>query len=161
MLHALAALIGIMSAMPQEADFISDKIENKEIIQIGTHQFIQGNFENTPVVFALAGVGKVSAATTAALLIARFNVDEIIFTGVAGGGHATQIGDIVVGSSYLQHDLTLQPLFPPFYVYSLGKQLLHGNSDRVSRMKAAAHRFLQQGISFPILELQIHKSMKG
>jgi adenosylhomocysteine nucleosidase len=123
MFTALIASIGIMSAMPQEADIILKKIEGQETIQMGTRQFVKGTFEGVPVVFSLCGVGKVSAATTATLLIAKFNVDEIIFTGVAGGGSGTEIGDIVIGSSYLQHDLDLQPIFPQFYVYSLGEQL--------------------------------------
>src|SRR5690349_20700144 len=67
MFHNLLALIGIMSAMPQEAKSLLEKIEDQKTIQMGTHQFVTGTFENEPVVFSLSGIGKVSAATTATL----------------------------------------------------------------------------------------------
>jgi adenosylhomocysteine nucleosidase len=157
MFITLLASIGIISAMPQEAHLILNQIEQQEIVEIGTHQFVKGLFEDTPVVFSLSGVGKVSAATTATLLVTKFDVNEIVFTGVAGGGNGTEIGDIVIGSSYLQHDLDLRPIFPQFYIYSLNEQLLHADSDMVSRMKVAADRFFQQGISFPDLGITAPK----
>jgi adenosylhomocysteine nucleosidase len=149
MLTTLFASIGIMSAMPQEAAMIVDKMEEKEIVQMGSRQFIKGTLGKIPVVFSLAGIGKVSSAATAALLIAKFDVEEIIFTGVGGGGKETAIGDIVIGSSYLQHDLDPRPFFTQFYIFSLDKQLVHARADHVSKVKDAAHRFLQQKVPFP------------
>ncbi len=137
--------------MPQEAASILNKIENQEVVQIGNRQFVKGIFEKTRVIFTVAGVGKVSAAATATLLHSQFGVKEIVFTGVAGGGGKTVIGDIVVGSSYLQHDLDLRPVFPQFHILSLNTQLVHANADLVFRMTAAANRFFKQGISFPSL----------
>lgn len=161
MFSALLASIGIISAMPQEANLILKQIEQQEIVEIGTHQFVKGLFENTPVVFSLCGVGKVSAATTATLLVTQFDVNEVVFTGVAGGGSETEIGDIVIGSSYLQHDLDLRPIFPQFYIYSLNEQLLHADIDMVSKMKAAVDRFFQQGIAFPDLGITNPKAHVG
>jgi adenosylhomocysteine nucleosidase len=37
------------------------------------------------VVLVLSGIGKVSAATTAVLLMHEFKVRQLVFTGVAGG----------------------------------------------------------------------------
>lgn len=161
MLGVFLALIGIMSAMPQEGHLICNTIEEKKVTQVGNREFVEGSFEGVPVVFCLAGVGKVSAAVTATMLKERFHVDEIIFTGVAGGGKETAIGDIVVGSSYLQHDLDLQPIFPEFYIYSLGTQVLEADDDRVSKMTDAANRFLNKGISFPDLNILSPKALQG
>lgn len=161
MFSILLASMGIISAMPQEANLIMNQIEDQEIIDIGVHQFVKGTLEGIPAVFSLCGVGKVSAAATAALLIAKFDVNEIVFTGVAGGGNGIEIGDIVIGSSYLQHDLDLRPIFPQFHIYSLDAQLLHADIDRVSKMKAAADRFFQQGISFPDLGITAPKAHVG
>lgn len=147
---SIIAAIGIMSAMPQEAAMIIDKIEDKKVVQIGNRTFTTGTLNNTEVVFALAGIGKVSAATTATLLISKFDVDEIIFTGVGGGGKETAIGDIVIGSSYLQHDLDLQPFFPQFHIFSLQTELIHAHDDHVCKMKAAAHRYLQKKEPAPV-----------
>ena len=145
--------IGIMSAMPQEGDSILHHITDREVVQVGSRQFFKGSLEKTPIVFALAGVGKVSAAVTATLLCSRFNVREIIFTGVAGGGGESAIGDIVVGASYLQHDLDLRPILPQFHIFSLNAQLVHANTDLVNRMALAANRFFQRGVSFPSLNI--------
>lgn len=161
MFNALLASIGIISAMPQEANLILNKIEQQETVEVGTRRFVKGTFEGTPIVFSLCGVGKVSAATTATLLISKFNVEEIIFTGVAGGGSGMEIGDIVVGSSYLQHDLDLRPIFPQFYIYSLNEQLLYADSDMVSKMKAAVDRFFKPGVSFPDLGITAPKVHVG
>jgi len=143
-----------MSAMPQEALSILEKIEDQEVVCVGGKQFTRGTFENTPVVFTLAGVGKVSAAITATLLHSKFGVEEIIFTGVAGGGSKTAIGDVVVGNSYLQHDLDLRPVFPQFHIFSLNTQLVHAQSEIVENMTQAAKRFFQKGISIPSLSIK-------
>jgi adenosylhomocysteine nucleosidase len=55
----------------------------------------------------------VAAATTAATLIARFDVTHMVFTGVAGGlAPHVNVGDVVVAREFIQHDLDASPLFP-------------------------------------------------
>ena len=54
-----------------------------------------------------------ASAITATTLITYFGVEQIIFTGVAGAvDEALNIGDIVIGTKYFQHDLDPSPLFP-------------------------------------------------
>jgi len=154
MLCTLFAVVGIMSAMPQEADLILSAMQDKTTVRIGTRECTQGTLEGTPVIFSLAGVGKAAAASTATLLIAQFKADTIIFTGVAGGGGATRIGDLVIGTHYLQHDLDLRPIFPQFHIYSLNQQIIEADPQLVREMRAAAERFFAKGVSFP--ELGIH-----
>lgn len=151
MFNVLLATIGIMSAMPEEGDSILNAITEKTVEHVGKREFVKGSFEGVPVVFCIAGIGKVSAATTAALLIERFQVDEIVFTGVAGGGHKTSIGDVVVGSAYVQHDLDTRPIYPYYYITSLGTQIIHADPMRVRKMEGAASRYLNTGIKFPDL----------
>jgi adenosylhomocysteine nucleosidase len=160
MLSILAA-IGIMSALNQEAALILDQMKDKETVQIGCKEFVQGTFEEVPVVFTLSGIGKVSAATTATLLIAKFDVEGIVFTGVAGGGSGTEIGDVVIGHTYLQHDIDIRPIFPQFYIFSLNQQTLKADEDLLFKMKAAADQFFLQGISFPDLGIYNPKVHEG
>jgi adenosylhomocysteine nucleosidase len=50
-------------------------------------------------------VGKVRAATTAALLVAHFPIGGIIFTGVAGAlADHLQMGDVVLAHAAIEHD---------------------------------------------------------
>jgi adenosylhomocysteine nucleosidase len=144
------SLVGIMSAMPQEASSILSKIRNQEEVYVGKRKFIKGIFETTPIVFTLAGIGKVSAAATAALLHSEFKVKEIVFTGVAGGGDRCSIGDIVIGSSYLQHDLDLRPIFPQFHIYSLDTQLVYANADLVQKNDTNSLSIFTARCCFPI-----------
>ena len=128
-------------------------------MQIGCKTFVEGTFEDVPVVFTLSGIGKVSAATTAALLISKFDVESIVFTGVAGGGAGTNIGDVVIGKTYLQHDIDIRPIFPQFYVFSLGCQTLEADRALFKMMRTASDRFFSRGIFFPDLGIyspQVH-----
>lgn len=73
--------------------------------------YYEGILCEVPVVVCKSGVGKVNAAICTQLLIDRFQVDSVIFTGVAGAVHPDlEIGDIVISTSCQQHDLDATPL---------------------------------------------------
>ncbi|NDE24228.1 MAG: 5'-methylthioadenosine/adenosylhomocysteine nucleosidase, partial [Betaproteobacteria bacterium] len=62
------------------------------------------------------------AAITATVLIEKFQVHRMLFTGVAGGlAPHVKVGDVVVGQELLQHDMNASPLFPPYEVPLLGR----------------------------------------
>lgn len=51
------------------------------------------------------------------LSLTFFEIDFLLFTGVAGAVHPElNIGDIVIGSRLYQHDIDARPLFPKFHV---------------------------------------------
>jgi adenosylhomocysteine nucleosidase len=73
------------------------------------------------VVAVLSRIGKVAAAVTATMLLERFAVGAIVFTGVAGGlAPGVNVGDVVVATQLLQHDLDASPIFPKYEVPLLG-----------------------------------------
>ena len=75
-----------------------------------------------PVVLALCGIGKVAAATTATVLLERFGVSHLLFTGVAGGlAPGIQVGDVVVADGFVQHDMDASPLFPKHEIPLYGR----------------------------------------
>jgi adenosylhomocysteine nucleosidase len=148
MIQAIVSAIGIMSAMPQEGELILKEMENVKVHQVGKKEFVEGTIQGIPVVFSLSGIGKVSAATTATMMIEKFAVDEIVFTGTAGGGEETNIGDIVIGQSFIQHDVDLSPIFSKFYIYSLDKQVLESSKQLVKKMKRAVNRYLEKNLLY-------------
>jgi adenosylhomocysteine nucleosidase len=110
----------ILSALPQEQNALAPLLQEAQVLQQAPRRMLRGRMQGQDVVLALSGIGKVAAASTATLLIERLKVQRIIFTGVAGGlGAGMRVGDVVLGSEYLQHDMDASPIFPkyelPFY----------------------------------------------
>ena len=102
-------MIGIIGAVIEEAEAIKKEIkEIKEIKEtvISGISFFTGKFNDRDVVFVQSGIGKVNAAITATLLIEKFKVSEVIFSGVAGSlDERLKVGDVVIGRDIVQHDV--------------------------------------------------------
>ncbi|MNZ71553.1 5'-methylthioadenosine/S-adenosylhomocysteine nucleosidase [compost metagenome] len=103
--------IGLMGAMDEEIALLLQVMDGNEEIKHAGVSFVTGTLHNSKVVVCRSGVGKVNAAATTQILVDRFNVDAIWFTGVAGAVHPDlNIGDIVISSSCQQHDIDASPL---------------------------------------------------
>ncbi|MEY2620790.1 MAG: hypothetical protein RIT26_610, partial [Pseudomonadota bacterium] len=101
-----------MGALPEELAPILARAQGHPD-RCGGREFWPGQRYGQSFVAVLSRVGKVAAASTAAILIERHQVDAIVFTGVAGGlGPQVKVGDAVVATEFLQHDLDASPLFP-------------------------------------------------
>ena len=102
----------ILSALAEEQQGLLAQLVQPEKLTRGGRDFWQGELHGRRVVLALSKIGKVAAATTATTLIEAFGVHRIVFTGVAGGvGPGVQVGDVVVASDFVQHDMNASPLF--------------------------------------------------
>ncbi len=110
-------MIGIISAMPEEVESLLNTLQNVKTTTKGMRTYHSGKLFNKKVVIVFSRWGKVAAATTTTQLINDFNLDEIIFTGVAGALHTNlNIGDIVIGNELYQHDLDATPFYPKFHI---------------------------------------------
>ena len=106
--------IGIIGAMETEIRALAAKITDGEETRVAGMTFYTGLLYGKPVVVARSGVGKVHAAMCAQAMIERFAPDMILNIGVAGAlDEGLQIGDIVVASSAVQHDVDTSPLGDP------------------------------------------------
>lgn len=100
----------------------------------GMRDYTLGQLWGIDAVCVLSRIGKVAAAMTATMLVEKFGVTHIVFTGVAGAGHAAvNVGDVVIADSLVQYDMDSRPLFPRFEVPLTG--LSHFQSD----VKLSAH----------------------
>lgn len=116
--------IGILGAMPQEVALMARSMTVTRTIEAGMRTFYEGTWEGQDVVLVHSRIGKVSAAITTLLLLERFGVSHVIFTGVAGAvDPALKIGDVVIGDRLVQHDMDASPLpaFQRFEIPLLGK----------------------------------------
>jgi len=110
-------IIGVMGAMPEEINGIIALLTDKEEVQLGMRTYFVGKLNGIKTVAVFSRWGKVAAATTVSTLILKFNVSEIIFTGVAGAiNPKLNVGDIVIGKRLIQHDLNATPLIEEFEV---------------------------------------------
>ena len=131
--------LAILSALPQEQHGLVHAMHGAEAVAHAGRQFWRGRLHGHALVCALSGIGKVAAATTAAALIERFGVRRIVFTGVAGGlGEGVQVGDVVIASDYLQHDLDASPLFPRWEMPGYGRTRLACDAAMSDALLAAA-----------------------
>ena len=135
----MAGRIAVVSAMHEELHALHADLNQPRIERAAGREFHLGTLRDQPVLLVLSGIGKVAAATTTALLLDRFAVDAILFTGVAGGlGADVRVGDVVIGDLLLQHDLDASPIFPRWEVPLTGKSRFAADSAWSDTLAAAA-----------------------
>lgn len=128
----------IISALPEEQQGLRQLLQNHEHSAQIPRQLEHGLIHEKPVILALAGVGKVAASITATMLIERYHVERIVFTGVAGAvAQQVNVGDVVVGTQYLQHDMDASPLFPRFEIPYSGISRFAGNAALIAMLLEA------------------------
>ena len=104
-------MIGIIGAMKAETDGIIQLLERSEKHTVGGIDFFTGKYSGKELVVATCGVGKVFAAMCAEAMIISYNPDVIINIGVSGSlSRELHINDIVLGSSFVQHDMDTSSL---------------------------------------------------
>ncbi|MGG4456003.1 5'-methylthioadenosine/adenosylhomocysteine nucleosidase [Brevibacillus porteri] len=102
---------GIIGAMDEEIALYLEAMQETTTATKAGITYYTGKMEGKDVVLCKSGVGKVNAAVTTQILIDSFQVERVIFTGVAGAVHPElNIGDIVVSTDCIQHDIDVTPL---------------------------------------------------
>lgn len=137
--------IGIIGAMNEEITLLKDSMTNIKEINIASRYFYEGDIKKTPVVLVLAKIGKVAAAITTTLLIEKFNVDAIVFTGVAGAIDSNlNIGDVVIADNLVQHDLDASPVFPKYQIPLLNTKNISPAQRLSNILSAAAETYINK-----------------
>ena len=107
----MTAAIGLIGAMDEEIELLLEEMEQPEKVMKAGITYVKGFLNGRVTVVCKSGVGKVNAAVTTQILIDYFGVSKIVFTGVAGAlDPRLEIGDIVISSSCMQHDMDVSPL---------------------------------------------------
>ncbi len=130
--------LGIISALEEEQQGLVEAMNSPARLIHGMRTYTSGKIAGIDAVCVLSRIGKVAAATTATMLVEKFGVTHILFTGVAGAGDAgVKVGDIVVAETLLQYDMDARPLFPKFEVPLTG--IAHfGTDQHLSNVLASA-----------------------
>lgn len=98
--------IGIIGPSEDEIIPFIEQMESKNVESIAMLKFYSGKFNNIDVVALYCGVCKVNAAIATQILIDKFEVTNIIVTGVAGAiDNRLNIGDTVISTEVAYHDV--------------------------------------------------------
>jgi len=140
-------MIALLSAMREEIHAVAQALTEVSVHERGGRHFHVGRFCGREVVVVFSRYGKVAAASTVTQLICAFPVSEVIFSGVAGGvQHGLAIGDVVVATALLQHDMDASPLFARYEVPLSGKSRFATDPALSMTLAAAAQDFLNQDL---------------
>ncbi|WP_090142440.1 5'-methylthioadenosine/adenosylhomocysteine nucleosidase [Limnohabitans sp. DM1] len=138
------AVIGIMSALHEELAAVLADMPDEQRVTVAGRDFWVGHWQGHSVVAVLSHIGKVAAATTATVMLERFGVDALVFTGAAGGlGQGVRVGDVVVAIGLVQHDMDASPLFPQHEVPLYGRAIFESDAALSAQLAEAAQQVLQ------------------
>ncbi|MFL5729525.1 MAG: 5'-methylthioadenosine/adenosylhomocysteine nucleosidase [Cytophagaceae bacterium] len=138
-------LTGILAPMPEEIELILENMEVKSVYESGKRKFYKGRLNEKECVAALSRIGKVASSVTAAVMIEHFKIDRLIVAGVAGSLKShLKLGDIVVASESIQHDLDARPLFPQFEAPLLEKGFFVCEQSLVNNSILGCEDFLKE-----------------
>lgn len=164
-----ALRLGLMAAMPQELQAVLDLMPDEHRETVAGRTFWPGHLGGCEVVAVVSGIGKVAAATTATLLLQRYGVGGLLFTGVAGGlGATVRVGDIVVARQFVQHDMDASPLFPRHEVPGYGQALFETDTDWSLALAQAAQNTLDNlpawlsadtVVAFQLQQARVHQGL--
>lgn len=137
--------IGIMAAIPEEAISLINEMQSVSTETIGNREYYLGSLYGRDTILVFSRWGKVAASSTATTLINKYNVDHLIFTGVAGAtANHLNIGDIVIGNKLYQHDMDARPIFQQHDIPLIGKTFFEADLTLVEKTQLAAKKFIAE-----------------
>ncbi|PIF76273.1 adenosylhomocysteine nucleosidase [Variovorax sp. 54] len=139
--------IAIVAAMHEELSALLARMPDEQRVRVAGRDFWVGHLQGQPVVAVLSRIGKVAAAVTATVLLERFGVRAIVFTGVAGGlAPGVNVGDVVVATELLQHDMDASPIFPKYEVPLMGRSRFASDAAIGDALAAVAEAALRDPV---------------
>jgi adenosylhomocysteine nucleosidase len=101
--------VAVLSAMAEEIELYLDTCTVDATRERAGLRLHEARHHGHDLVLVKAGVGKVNAALATQLLIDHYALDAVVCTGSAGALHdGLAIGDIVVATDCVQHDLHVE-----------------------------------------------------
>lgn len=137
--------VGVIGAMPEEVDSLHDLLVDRSETEAVGRRFHHGRLGSQRVTLVESRIGKVAAAVTAMTLLREYDVDAIVFTGIAGAlDDRLRVGDVVVASELIQHDLQGPPaLFARGEIPLSGVVEIATDAGLSARAVEAAHAFVE------------------
>ncbi len=142
--------IGLLGAMVEEIEPILSFFKDYKTIKYADNIFYTALYKGHTVIVAYSKIGKVYASLTATVMIEKFKVETILFSGVAGAiSKDLHIGDLIVAKALCQHDLDITAFGHPFGFVPEGQVCYDTDKKLVSIAKEIAKEkniVLKEGI---------------
>ncbi|WP_353133056.1 5'-methylthioadenosine/adenosylhomocysteine nucleosidase [Limnohabitans sp.] len=161
--------IALVSAMHEELAEVLARMPDEQKTVVAGREFWLGHWRGHDVVAVLSRIGKVAAATTATVLLERFGVSRMVFTGVAGGlAPQVNVGDVVIAREFIQHDMDASPLFPRHEVPLTGLTRFPADAALSQALAVAAPLALQdmwaslphgERLNLDLAKAQVHQGL--
>ncbi len=148
--------IAVMSAYAPEMTILLEDLENSQSSQINGIQFNTGNLYGKDVVLFMSGISVVNAALSTQTALDHFDIERIIYSGIAGGvDPGLRIGDVIIADQWGQY---LESLFArktdngwmtmPFFEYPYSNfGMIHPRSVTLQR---AGEENIETRFWFPV-----------
>ena len=96
--------IAVVSAFEPELALLKAGLENPSAESINGIEFTTGALESRDVVLFLSGISVVNAAMSAQTALDFFDIERIVFSGIAGGvDERLNVGDVVIAERWGQY----------------------------------------------------------
>lgn len=96
-----------VGAMDSEIRFIKSQLTNIKEEQKGGFTFYLGNIGEKEIILVKSGIGRVMSGILIAVAKNYFDFDCVINIGLAGGAKGTNLGDVIIGTSYVYGDVDI------------------------------------------------------
>lgn len=96
--------MAVISAFQPELALLQSRLQNPRKHSVNGVEFSTGTLEGQPVVLFLSGISMTNATMNTQLVIDRFKVTHVVFSGIAGGVNPQlHIGDVTVPVQWGQY----------------------------------------------------------
>ncbi len=94
---------GLLTAFQPEWEALAQHLDHRDSYEIAGARFLCGDLAGRAVVIAMSGMSMVNATMTAQAMLDHFAVDQLLFTGIAGGiDPDVRVGDVIVPERWAQ-----------------------------------------------------------
>ncbi len=142
--------IAIMGAMPEEIAPILKKLSQYKTIDYADNTYYEASYKGIDLVIAYSKIGKVFSTLTASTMIQHFGCEKLLFSGVAGGiNPSLKIGDLIVATKLLQHDLDITAFGHPMGFVPGGSVFVQADKELIEIAKDVAKdlgKTVQEGV---------------
>lgn len=135
-------VVGILGAMEIEIEEFKNIYTGGEIEKYAGFEFYIVNYKEKKLIIGYSKVGKVFSTMAATIMIMRYKIEYLIFSGIAGAlNESYKVLDICVASKACQHDIDITQFgHPKGFITGAGGVYVDSSAELIEKAKKAARK---------------------